>query len=418
MNARDTFTMLKSAATVAIVIACGTYAGASEIAVSNVSMRQDRGSQKVHVAYDLANEDDAPAYVILDILTNGVSIGRDNIKSLSGDFSDNDFSAPVAVGNGKEIVWDARKDWKGNLSTAATAVVTAYYTNQLWQVPGVYLKIDVSGGTSAASYPVSYTLNAPDVSEAAAPFAKDTMWLKRIEPGVFQMGSPTTETGHNASGAETLHQVTLTRPFFIGVFETTQYQYRQVTGTTLNPGSGKDDVYPCGGLSYTAVRGSGTPDTAPEAGKFFALIREKAQLNIDLPTEAQWEYACRAGTTTGFYNGTNPSTASGTDANLDPIAWYVKNASNKFRQVGTKLPNGWGLYDMLGNSYELVRDRFASDLTSYTLDPLVTSGGNVMLRGGAADATVNWNRAAWRLSWAIGTAHQSIGFRVAWTVGE
>ena len=73
---------------------------------------------------------------------------------------------------------------------------------------------------------------------------------------------------------------------------------------------------------------------------------------------------------------------------------------------------------MLGNSYEFVRDRFASDLTSYMLDPLVTSGSNVMLRGGAADATVNWNRAGWRLSWAIGTTHQSIGIRIAWTVGE
>ena len=418
MNARDTSNMLKAAVTVAIAIACGTSAGASEIAVSNVSMRQDRATQKVHVTYDLANEGDAPAYVILDILTNGVSIGRGNIKSLSGDVSDNDFSATVSVGTGKEIVWDARKDWKGNLSTVAAAVVTAYYTNQLWQVPGVYMKIDVSGGTSAASYPVSYTLNAPDVTDTAAPFAKNTMWLKRIEPGVFQMGSPTTETGHNTSGAETLHQVTLTKPFFIGVFETTQYQYRQVTGTTLNPSSGQSDVYPCGGLSYTAVRGSGAPDAAPEAGKFLALVREKAQLNIDLPTEAQWEYACRAGTTTGFYNGTNPSTATGTDANLDPIAWYNKNSSSKFRQVGTKLPNNWGLYDMLGNSYELVRDRFASDLTTYTLDPLVTSGSNVMLRGGATDATVNWNRAGWRLSWAIGTTHQSIGIRIAWTVGE
>ena len=418
MNVQGPLNKVQSAVAVAAAIACGTFANASEIAVSNVSMRQDRATQKVHVTYDLANEGDAPAYVILDIQTNGVSIGRGNLKSLSGDVSDNDFSATVSVGTGKEIVWDARKDWKGNLSTVAAAVVTAYYTNQLWQVPGVYMKIDVSGGTSAASYPVSYTLNAPDVTDTAAPFAKNTMWLKRIEPGVFQMGSPTTETGHNTSGAETLHQVTLTKPYFIGVFETTQYQYRQVTGTTLNPSSGQNDVYPCGGLSYTAVRGNGAPDAAPEAGKFLALIREKAQLNIDLPTEAQWEYACRAGTTTGFYNGTNPSTATGTDANLDPIAWYNKNASSKFRQVGTKLPNGWGLYDMLGNSYELVRDRFASDLTTYTLDPLVTSGSNVMLRGGAADATVNWNRAGWRLSWAIGTAHQSIGIRIAWTVGE
>ena len=232
------------------------------------------------------------------------------------------------------------------------------------------------------------------------------------------MGSPTTEIGHNTSGAENLHQVTLTKPFFIGVFETTQYQYRQVTGTDAGSSTGTGDTFPCGGLSYTKVRGGGAPDSAPEAGKFLATIRDKAQLGIDLPTEAQWEYACRAGTTTGFYNGTAPSTTSGTDANLDPIAWYNKNASSKFRQVGSKLPNNWGLYDMLGNSYELVRDRFVGDISAYALDPLVTSGSNVMLRGGAADATVNWCRSSWRLSWAIGTSHQSVGFRVAWTVDE
>ena len=418
MNVQGSLTKVQSAVAVAAAIACGTFASASEIAVSNVSMRQNRATQKVHVTYDLSNEDNAPAYVILDIFTNGVSIGRDNLKSLSGDFSDNDFSATVSVGTGKEIVWDARKDWKGNLTTVATAVVTAYYTNQLWQVPGIYMKIDLSGGPSAASYPVSYTLNAPDVADTAAPFAKNTMWLKHIEPGVFEMGSPTTEVGHNASGAENLHQVTLTKPFFIGVFEVTQYQYQQVTGTAASSNTGSGDTFPCGGLSYEKVRGNGTPDSAPEAGKFLATIREKTQIGIDLPTEAQWEYACRAGTTTGFHNGTNPSTSSGTDANLDPIAWYNKNASNNFRQVGSKKPNNWGLYDMLGNCYELVRDRFVGDISAYTLDPLVTTGSNVMLRGGAADATVNWCRSAWRLSWAIGTSHQSIGFRVAWTVGE
>ncbi len=415
---KHTLSFAKPLAAAALAAHTAAFADVTEIAVSNVTMRQDRQTQKVYVTYDLSNEGDAPAYVVLDIQTNGVSIGRANIKSLSGDVSDAALSTPVAVGNGKEIVWDARKDWKGNLATAATAVVTAYYADHLWQIPGVYMKIDLSGGTSAASYPVSYSLDGPDPTEATASFAKDTLWLRRCEPGVFQMGSPTTEIGHNASGAETLHQVTLTRPFFIGVFELTQYQYRQVTGTAAGSNTGTGDTFPCGGLSYTKVRGSGAPDSPPEAGKFLATIRDKTQLGIDLPTEAQWECACRAGTTTGFYNGTDPSTSSGTDANLDPIAWYNKNASSQFHQVGSKIPNNWGLYDMLGNCYELVRDRFVRDVSAYALDPLVTSGDNVMLRGGAADATVNWCRSAWRLSWAIGTSHQSVGFRVAWTVGE
>ena len=389
------------------------------ITVDQVSMRQERGTQKVHVTYNLANEGDAAAYVVLDIQTNGVSIGRANIQTLSGDVSDYDFSQTVAVGTGKEIVWDARKDWKGNLSSNATAVVTAYYADHLWQVPEVYMKIDLSGGASTVSYPVSYTLNAPDVSDSSVSFAKDTLWLKRCEPGVFAMGSPSTETGHNASGAETLHQVTLTKPFFIGVFELTQYQYKQVTGTTLNPGAGKSDTFPCGGLSVNLIRGSGSPDAAPASGSFLATLRAKLPFGIDIPTEAQWEYACRAGTTTGFYNGTNPSTTTGTDANLNPLSWYTKTATgNTFRQVGTKLPNNWGLYDMLGNAYEVVRDRFANDNTSYTLDPLVTTGEKGILRGGSLDSEVNWNRSAWRLGWGLSSTHRAVGFRVSWTVGE
>ena len=404
----------------ATIVSAGAAFADGVIAIDNVSMRQDRRTQKVYVTYDLANEGNAAAYVVLDIQTNGVSIGRANIKTLSGDISGNDLSQTVTVGTGKEIVWEARKDWKGNLTSNATAVVTAYYADHLYQIPGVYMNIDLSGGASAVHYPVSYTLNAPDVADATASFAKGTLWLKRIEPGVFEMGSPKTEVGHNANGPETLHQVTLTKPFFIGVFETTQYQYKQLTGTTLSPGAGSSDVYPAAGsVSYNILRGSGTaPDAAPASGSVLAVLSAKTGLSFDLPTEAQWEYACRAGTTTGFYNGTNPSVTSGKDANLSPLSWYIGVANQSFRQIGKKLPNNWGLYDMLGNAYEVVRDYYAADNTAYTLDPLVTSGTQTILRGGSCDSNVNWNRSAWRLSWNLGTAHRALGFRIAWTVGE
>ena len=400
-----------------------SVAGAAEIAVSNVSMVQDRATQKVTVTYDLANEGDAPAYVVLDIQTNGVSIGRSAVKSVTGDVSDASFSRSVSPGTGKTIVWDARHDWKGNVSDAATAVVHAYYAGELWQIPEVYMKVDLSGGSSAASYPVSYSLEGPDPADPALSFAKDTLWLRRIEPGVFKMGSPVSEKGHDESGKETLHQVTLTKPFFIAVFEFTQYQWRMLTGTTLSPGAGKADEFPAShtGVSFNTIRGAGAVDAAPADGSVLAILRSRTSIAFDLPTEAQWEYACRAGTETAFYNGTNPTATTGADANLSLLAWYAGNYSaNQFHQGGLKLPNAWGLYDMLGNAFELVRDRYLADLgtVSYNLDPLVTSGTQAILRGGSVDTNVNWNRAAWRLGWNAGNTHRAVGFRVSWTVGE
>ena len=209
---------------------CAATLGASAtdmtepMTLSDVSYRQDRRTQKVHVSYSLANQGE-PAYVVMDVLTNGVSIGMEKIKTFESGSAVSQFDGgPVTEGTGKSIVWNARKDWRGNLSTNATVQLSAYYTNRF----GVYMVVDISGGPTATRYPVTYTMDAPDFDTDIS-CASNKVWLKRVKAGTFRMGSPSDEVGRSSN--ETLHDVTLTKPFYAGVFPVTLAQYCLVIPT-------------------------------------------------------------------------------------------------------------------------------------------------------------------------------------------
>ena len=123
----------------------------------DVSHSHDRQTQRLTVTYRLENQNQEPAYVTMDVLTNGVSIGLDKIKTPEGDISQRGFDLTAAEpipadGDLKTIVWNPRKDWYGNLGSNVTVVLSAWYTNTL---PGVYMVVDLSGGPAAARYPVS-----------------------------------------------------------------------------------------------------------------------------------------------------------------------------------------------------------------------------------------------------------------------
>ena len=165
---------------------------ATPIAVSGTRFSQDRQTQRVTVKYALANQGE-PAWVTMDVLTNGVSIGMQNIVRVSGDISQRgaDFmaGAPVADdGQEKTIVWDARKDWYGNIGSNASVVVSAWYTNF---VPEVYMVVDLSEGPEAARYPVTLTRAIPDPADLSVSFlwiALRRSLLRRrllIRPGIW-----------------------------------------------------------------------------------------------------------------------------------------------------------------------------------------------------------------------------------------
>ncbi len=190
-----------------------------------------------------------------------------------------------------------------------------------------------------------------------------------IPAGSFVMGSPAGEAKTPAESAmEKQHQVTLTQPFYLGKLELTQAQYQQVMGD--NPSPAKDAAWPV------------TNVTAQNAQDFCAKLSRQLARDVQLPTEAQWEYACRAGTTTAYYNGNDA-------AGLDKIAWFGANSERKLHPGGEKLPNAWGLYDMLGNAREFVRDLYSEAPQDDATDPTGPATGdpkNHVVRGAAFTA--------------------------------
>ena len=207
-----------------------------------------------------------------------------------------------------------------------------------------------------------------------------------ISAGSFSMGN---KSGHSQ------HLVTLTRPFWMGKTEVTQAQYRQVMGTSLSLFSG--DQNPVEKVSWQdAVR------FCKKLTEYDRRIsRLPAGYEYTLPTEAQWEYACRAGTTNDFAG------------KLDAMGWYSVNAEGKPHPVASMLPNAWGLYDMHGNVWEWCSDWYRDSFDGHAIDPEgVFSGTTRVCRGGS------WNRYALYCSSAYrGRADPSksrgnLGFRI------
>lgn len=269
-------------------------------------------------------------------------------RALEGDGA----GAPVKAGTHR-MTWTVTDDYPGFNSTAFTVKMTA----MTGAAP--YMVIDLSGGVDAISYPISYLTAVPEGGWGDE-YKTTKMVLRLIPSGWFKMGSPTDETGRDSY--EDLHGVLLTKPFYIGVFECTQKQYELVMGT--NPSSFKGDMRPVEKVSYDNIRGSingkGWPThNQVDANSFMGRLRSKANMLFDLPTEAQWEYACRAGTSTALNSGKNYS-----DAALMEVARCNfnyndgKGGYSYHTKVGCYKDNAWGLYDMHGNVAEICRDYY------------------------------------------------------------
>lgn len=282
------------------------------------------------------------------------------------------------------LVWDAGKDNPNFVGDAVTVEVQALVGT------GLYLVIDLSGGKDADSYPVSY-LGAEPQGGWSDEYKTTKLVLRRIQPGTYTMGCETTELDYTGSEAVP-HEVTISQPFYIGVFEVTQKQYELVTGS--NPSHYEGDMRPVDYFSWNSIRGNSSTYNWPsssnvDASSFMGKIRAKTGITtLDLPTEAVWEYACRAGTTTALNSGKNQ-----TVANMAEVGRYYYNISDgkggysQHTTVGSYLPNAWGLYDMHGNVQEWTLDWYQerSSFTSAAVtDPVgPASGSDRVLRGGS-----------------------------------
>jgi len=233
------------------------------------------------------------------------------------------------------------------------------------------------------------------------------MLLVRIEPGDFLMGTPATETGHAID--ETQHRVKITKAYLLGAYPVTQSQWSALM--TDNPSKFKGNDLPVECVSWD------------DAVQFCEKLSAREQKHYHLPTEAQWEYACRAGTTTPFYCG---QTITSDLANYDARTAYANGLKGESRMkttpVGIFKPNAWGLFDMCGNVNEWCSDWYSPYPTGDVVDPTgpdtapPTASWRV-LRGGSWGSTPIQCRSGARYKSAPGNHFNFYGLRVALDVG-
>ncbi len=261
------------------------------------------------------------------------------------------------------IVWDMNAE---GLTFKSSNVV---FNVSCETTPATYCVIDLSAGANATSYSVTYLAEPPNSGFNVDEYKTTKLVLRRIEAGTFIMGEEQND--------ET-HRVTLTKPFFCGLFEVTQKQYTLIMGS--NPSGFTGATLPVEKVSYNTIRGSSNGAKWPssfavDSSSFMGKLCARTGLDFDLPTEAQWEYACRAGTTMTYSYG---NSANGN------YMWYTSNSNSKTHPVGSKSANPWELYDMHGNVSEWCLDWYGT--LAYGTDPKGSSSGTNRLRCGGS-----WN---------------------------
>jgi formylglycine-generating enzyme required for sulfatase activity len=221
-------------------------------------------------------------------------------------------------------------------------------------------------------------------------------------PGTFLMGSPSSEEqreGHEGAD-ETQHRVTLTRGYWLGIHQVTQAQWQAVMGSS--PSQFRGDTFPVERVSWE------------DCQEFIKRLGQKTGKRFRLPTEAEWEYACRAGTTTPFHFG---ETISTDQANYDGNYTYSKGKKGLYRQkttpVGSFPANPWGLYDMHGNVWEWCQDWYGLYQKEDIKDPQgINNGAARVLRGGSWYDVPRGCRSACRNRGVPGRRYGSFGCRV------
>ncbi|UOO80899.1 formylglycine-generating enzyme family protein [Uruburuella testudinis] len=271
---------------------------------------------------------------------------------------------------------------------------------------------------SACSQAENITPAAPMPSEtppqtAAAPASVYTnsigMKFVAVPAGSFLMGSAAADSA--AFDVEKpQHRVTLSQPFYIGQYEVTQADWERVMGEGPFARSRSNPYYSLPGMAARITRPN-HPATVSwqDAQEFIAKLNALEQTTrYRLPTEAEWEYAARAGTQSAYSFGNN-------EADLGRYAWFGENfTGGGSHPVGQKLPNAWGLYDMHGNAWEWVNDWFTPYTAAAQTDPQgAASGSDKTVRGGSWHRTATSWRVAFRKPYPIDYRGISVGFRLA-----
>ncbi len=366
-----------------LAVAAAAATAVAAPSVSDVTFSQSAG--RVEISYRLLGE---PGIVTVDIQTNGVSIGAENFTGVFGDVN----KLVSATGETCRISWDPSLDWPNRLfpDPITRAVVTVWATN----CPPDYAVVPLdawsaqSSGWDGIRYYVS-TNALPHGGLSNDVYRTTRLVLRRIHAAGVEMrhGSPGNEKGRTKN-YENPRMITLSQDYWMGIYEMTQAQWKSLIGSyPATFFTAERDMRPVEQSGYKQLRGAtigvsswpdgedphGVDDSSP-----IDSIRKRTGVKFDLPSRAQWEFACRAGANTGYYDGSNPTSdqdvASAalsllaryrhspgiTVSSADAVASTPPSAGGTAK-VGSYLPNAWGLYDMLGNVEELTLDHFHCD---------------------------------------------------------
>ena len=377
----------------AVLLAGAAFADPS-VTVTSVSASA-KGDGFVDIAYTTAGvEAGAECSYELALTVGGVAAA-----------SFTDFAwCDLPVANGSHTVtWNAKADGveTPDLSTFSGAIASVTAT----KADADYMIVDTSAGKTATSYPVRYAKAGANVTTAQfnkPEYKLHKIAFKRVKVGDFlttDAGDPYTfkmGVGTVASGTA-WHPVRLTKDYFLGIFEVTQRQYEDVTGANPSAYKSKETaldsikaeitdytMHPANQLVYDTISG---------VDGLFGRLTARAGVTIGAPTEAQWEFACRAGCESKYHWGADIETAEG-ELVEDRYGWNNLNSSpnagtgRTTHGVGELLPNAWGFYDMTGNCYEYCSDFYASAYKSDSKsvpeeNPTGAASGNKVIRGGA-----------------------------------
>ena len=435
--------------------------------VTTASMVQDTASRRVTITYTLT---DAPAVVTLDIQTNAtanaagddpgwVSIGGEAVWNAAGD-----VWKKVEPGS-RTITWRPDLSWPDHKieSDCARAVVTAWALDNTPPYMVVALDLDKTADGAVTYYPgaeylpkASYEQTGAAVTGNPAYKTNKLLMRKIMASGIpWTMGSSDAETIRVTDDArEKTHSVTLTNNYYIGVFQITQRQWANIaTNSTRKAKYSVDgDMRPMEYISYNEIRNSNSSTADPSHNwpadpspvSFLGNLRARTGLDFDLPSEAEWELAARAGYGSGYWgDGSQILNNNDNDGNLGRIGRYKGSNPGGNAEtttfapdeggtaiVGSYEPNAWGLYDMNGNVREWCLDWYQVNITSYNgkvnisretpskcLDG--TQGGTPyrVTKGGSYKETSGECRPARRGFYQPSTLNNNTGLRVACRAG-
>ena len=457
---------MKPTAMIMAIASMSVFASQSAMAVPVVSsVDMNQSSKRVDITYTLSGE---AAVITLDVQTNAntsasaddpgwTSIGGEAVCNASGD-----VWKRVEAGS-RAITWRPDLSWPDHVIAdgGARAVVTAW---ELGNTPK-YMVVDLAAANSVRYYPDVDFLPGSELGQKGAvtnntEYKTSKLLMRKImADGVeWTMGSADGEKQRTAA-KETPHVVELTNNYYIGVFEVTQEQWKNIaTNSTQSAYFTVDGkMLPMENVCYNEIRLKANSNAAatsseianyswpkaPHPSSFLGLLRSKTGLDFDLPSEAQWEFAARSGNGSGFWNDGSDILDADRDDNLGNLGRYVQNSPTPNTNpantlspseggtaiVGSYASSDWGLYDMHGNVWEWCLDWHVDNITDHggkvninpssPENPLSGSSDNKRERrgGGIKDNSASTCRPAFRHGNTGHSRMNDVGFRVVCTAG-